>query len=631
MKKIGFMLPLLILTISILGQEKNEIVLKTDVSEATVFLNGAQVIRKKSVELQSGKSTLRFSNLSPYIDSKSVQVKAVGQVMVLSVNHQLNFIDSLKHSDEIEKLLVKVKELDDKINIENANLETIAEEIAFLHENQKIGGSNLGINLTNLKETSAYYRDRISTLKLKELSIKKEINALNVEKNKIGNQIGRLNEFKPTPQGEIIVKVDAKSASKYDFELSYYVKNAGWNPGYDIRANNIEEPIQLIYKANIYQNTKEDWKNIKLKVSSANPNLGNVAPELKTYFLNYYTKPPKYDTNNQNNQISGRVVDQKTNDPIIGGSVKIKGSSIGTVTDPQGNFTLTIPNNASMIDISYIGYEKQTLPISASQMNIYLKESLNQLEEVAVIGYGARTKSQEDMLVGSTPGISIRGTNTLPVKTNSIPLPTNQIENQTNVEFEIKIPYTINSDNKNTTAEINRYDLAAEYEYFAIPKIDKTAFLLANIVDWEKYNLLEGEANIFFENTFVGKTILDVRYMSDTLSISLGRDKNVQVSREKIKEENKKQFLGSKKEESRTWKLIVKNNKKQTVNFVLLDQIPVSTMEEIEVIPESLSGGILEIENGKVKWKFELKSGNKKELDLKYKVKYPKDKSLTIE
>lgn len=630
MKKIGFILPLLLLTISILGQEKNEIVLKTDVSEATVFLNGAQVIRKKSVELQPGKTTLRFSNLSPYIDNKSVQVKAVGQVMVLSVNHQLNFIDSLKHSDEIEKLLAKLKELDDKINVENANLETIAEEITFLHENQKIGGNNLGINLTNLKETSAYYRDRISTLKLKELSIKKEINELNNEKNKIANQIGRLNEFKATPQGEIIVKVDTKSASKCDFELSYYVKNAGWNPGYDIRANNIEEPIQLIYKANIYQNTKEDWKNIKLKVSSANPNLGNVAPELKTYFLNYYTKPPKYDTNNQSNQITGRVVDQKSNEPIIGASVLIKGSSIGTITDTQGNFTLTIPNNASMIEVSFIGYEKQFLPISSSQMNIYLQESLSQLEEVVVVGYGAQTKSIDGMLSGSVSGIKTRSVSPT-IKTTNIPLPTNQIENQTNVEFEIKIPYTINSDNKNTTAEIDRYDLPAEYEYFAIPKIEKTAFLLANIVDWEKYNLLEGEANIFFENTFVGKTILDVRYMSDTLSISLGRDKNVQVSRDKIKENNKKQFLGTKKEESRTWKLVVKNNKKQDVNFVLLDQIPISTMDEIEVIPENLSGGILDNENGKVKWKFDLKSGSKKELDLKYKVKYPKDKSLTIE
>jgi len=178
---------------------------------------------------------------------------------------------------------------------------------------------------------------------------------------------------------------------------------------------------------------------------------------------------------------------------------------------------------------------------------------------------------------------------------------------------------------------MDKYDLPAEYEYYSAPKVDKDAFLLANIIDWEKYNLLEGEANIFFENTFVGKTILDVRYVSDTLNISLGRDKNVMVKRDKVQDFNKKQFFGNKKEDTRTWKIIVKNNKKQAINFVLLDQIPVSTLEEIEVIPENLSGGTLDKEKGEVKWKFTLKPADKNELELKYKVKYPKNRNLTIE
>ena len=95
------------------------------------------------------------------------------------------------------------------------------------------------------------------------------------------------------------------------------------------------------------------------------------------------------------------------------------------------------------------------------------------------------------------------------------------------------------------------YDLPAFYQYYCVPKIDKDAFLIANIVDWEKYNLLEGEANVFFEDTYVGKTLMDVRYASDTLEISLGRDKKVSVNREKIKDFTNKQFIGNNKEETR--------------------------------------------------------------------------------
>lgn len=629
MKRCKFLL-FVLLSLPVMAQEKSDLILKTDVSEATVFINGAQVIRRKTVDLQPGKTTIKFANLSPYIDGKSVQVKVNSKVMVLSVNHQLNFTDSLKQSNELEKLMAKIQILNDKIKLENTNLDIINEELTFLHDNRNIGGTAQGVNLTNLKETANYYHERVSFLKLKEIDVKKAIENLTEEKNGLEKQENQLGNTKPTPVGEVLMEVDSKTAVKCDLELSYYVNNAGWYPSYDIRANTIEDPVQLIYKANIHQNTKEDWKNIKLKVSSANPNVGNVAPQLKTYLLNYYTKPPKYDGSTSSNQIYGRVIDSNTKEPLIGASIMIKGTTIGTVSNDDGNFELSLPNNADKLQVSYIGYITQVLPISNSQMNIYMRENQNSLDEVVVTGYGAQNKAEE-ALQGRIAGVQIRGVSSMKAKLESTPLPTTQVENQTNVEFEIKTPYSVASGNKNLSVEVEHYDLPAQYEYYSVPKVDKDAFLLANIVDWEKYNLLEGEANIFFENTFVGKTILDVRYTSDTLNLSLGRDKNVMVSREKVKDYNKKQFFGNKKEDTRTWKIIVKNNKKQTINFVLLDQIPVSTMEEIEVSPDNLSGGILNKETGEVKWKFDLKPSDKKELELKYTVKYPKDKTLSIE
>lgn len=617
---------LLLLSLPIVAQDKNDFVLKTDVSEATVFINGAQVIRKKSIDLLSGKSTIKFSNLSPYIDGKSVQFKVNSQVIVLSVNHQLNFIDSLKRSNDLDKFESQLTTLNDKIKVENTNLDIIKEELSFLNANRNIGGTAQGINLVTLKETASYYHERVSALKFKEIEVNKSLYKLNKEKTNIEQQANILGKLKTTPTGEVLVKLDSKAAVKCDLELSYFVNNAGWYPSYDIRANTIEDPIELVYKANIHQNTKEDWKNVKLKVSSANPNVGNVAPQLQTYLLNYYSKPPKYDGATSTNQVYGKVRDRDTKEPLVGANIMIKGTTIGTVSSEDGSFSLSIPANGGQFEISYIGYEKQVLPISTSQMNVYMISDQKKLDEVVAIGYGANSENikQERMA-----GLAIRGTSK--VMKQYTPLPTNQIENQTNVEFEIKTPYSISSDNKNITVEVDRYNLPAEFEYYGVPKVDKAAFLLANIVDWEKYNLLEGEANIFFENTFVGKTILDVRYTSDTLSLSLGRDKNVVVSREKVKDTNKKQFFGNKKEDTRLWKITVKNNKKQSVNFLLLDQIPFSTMEEIEVIPENLSGGTLNKDNGEVKWKFTLKPTDKKDLELKYKVKYPKDKTLSIE
>jgi hypothetical protein len=626
---------LIICNISAIAQDGKEIVVKTEVSEATVFINGAQVLRKKVVDLPAGKSKIRFTNLSPYIDAKSVQIKAAGDVMVTSVNHQMNYLDStVQQSTKINTLLKQKEDLSDKIALENTNRDVIKEELNFLNENKKIGGSNNGVSLVTLRETANFYKERISALKIKDMELVKKIQTLTSDMNAVQNEINQLvgKNTKKTPIGEVLVEVDCPRLTKANMELTYYVDNAGWYPSYDIRATNIDQPIELIYKANIRQNTQEDWKNIKLKVSSSDPNLGNVAPELKTYYLNYYTAAPRYNTQPENNQVSGIVLDSG-NEPLIGVSVVVKGTTIGTATDLNGRFSLAIPQIGNTLDFSYVGFERKSVPVSNSFMTVVMEESMAMLDEVVVIGYG--TKASKSM-TGAVAGVSVnkaveKKVAAPEIKRMDIAMPTTQIENQTAVEFEIKVPYTIKSGNKNTLIEVDRYMLPADYEYYTVPKVNKEAFLLANIADWEKYNLLDGEANIFFENTYIGKTILDIRRVDDTLNISLGRDKNVLVSREKVKDYNTKKFLGNKKEDVRAWKISVKNNKNQPINLVVLDQVPVSTNMEIEVSTEELSGAEMDSETGEVKWKMNLKPSDKKDMQLRYKVKYPKNKNLTVE
>lgn len=631
MKKITTLL-ILILSLYIsttIAQEKKEIVIKTEASEATVFINGAQILRKKSIDLLPGKNTLRFTNLSPYIDAKSVQIKMDGEVMVVSVNHQTNYLDSLPtalNNKEKEKLL---EEIQDKITTETTNREVINEELNFLNENKKIGGSNTGVSLATLRETANYYRERTSALKTQSVAVSKKIQSLEREKNAILNDQRQQGNTKKEPIGEVVVEVECKRAVRANTELSYYVNNAGWYPTYDIRAIDINKPIELVYKANIRQNTKEDWKNVKLKISSADPNLGNIAPTLKTYFLNYYTAPPRYTMETGNNKATGVVRDQY-GELLVGVSILVEGTTIGAITDIDGRFSISVPQNARNLTFSYIGFEPLTLPITKSLMNVVLKESAHMLDEVVVAGHGTQKKLA---LTGAVAGVQTTPARSAPktYERKDIAMPTAQVENQTAVEFEIKIPYTIKSDNKNTLVEVDRYELPADYEYYCIPKVNKDAFLLANIVDWEKYNLLEGEANIFFENTYIGKTILDTRYVSDTLNISLGRDKNIIVTRDKVKDLNTKKFFGNKKEDTRTWKISAKNNKSQPINMVILDQVPVSTTTEIEVETENISKGALDPETGEVKWRMVLKPADKKEFELKYKVKYPKSRILTIE
>lgn len=611
------------------AQDNKEITVKTTVSDVTVFIKGAQVTRKTTVNFSAGKSTLRFTNLSPYIDAKSVQVKAGGEVMILSVNHALNYNDTVKLNDEVAAYVKQIETIDEQLQSEQTSLEIINEELSFLKENRKIAGADKGIEYNNLKLTAEYYNQQITALTGRKAEINKNIKTLNEKNISIQKKIATAGSVKPEPTGEIILTADSKTTLRIPVEVSYYVNNAGWFPSYDIRAKDIASPVHLVYKANVTQNTKEEWKSVKLRISSANPNLGSVAPKQKPYFLNYWIAPPRYDIgkNDLSNTVSGIVTDEN-GEPLVGAPVMIQGTTIGMLTDTEGKYSLAIPAGGGNLTVSYIGYNSKTQPINSSRVNFRLEEAAEMLQEVVVTGMATQSKSG---LTGSASGIRVRGNTSKEAQPASIPLPVSQAENATSVEFEIKTPYTIASENKTTVVEMERYALPAQYEYYCVPKADRDAFLLANIVDWEQYNLLEGEANIFFENTFVGKTILDVRYLSDTLNISLGRDKNVVVKREKVKEFTQTHFLSSKAEVSRNWKITVRNSKRQPVQMALFDQIPVSTLSEIEVTTEKVSNGTLNKETGEVKWKFTLPPAQSAEFELLYKVRYPKEKSLTVE
>lgn len=629
MKKLFLLLSLFFVS-TLSAQEIPEIDINTKVDEVTIFLKGAQVIRNKEISVKKGISILKFTNLSPYIDAKSIQFKADEHTTVHSLNFNKNFMEKLKKNQVLIDLENQYKKIDEQIEIENTHIEVIKDEITFLQENRKLSGKNENVSLETLKNTAAYYHDKLTELKIKILDKQKRIQELTDKNIDIEKQIKTYLTSKDFTKGEILIKIESEINQTLPVRLSYMVDNAGWLPAYDIRANSINQPIKIVYKANIKQDTKVDWKNVKIKLSSAQPNLTGVSPELKTYFLNYHLKPPVYNrqVSNFEGTVSGIVSDESG--PLPGVSVLVKGTTIGTETDFDGHYTIMMPENESVLTFSFVGMDTQEIFVTNSIHDVLMKTNEDLVLEEVVVSALGRKRGERNIrslgIAGATKDVIIKKK-----EKNSKPLPVEQIENQTSFDFKIDKAYSIMSNNKSLTINMITHSIPADYTYYSIPKIEKAAYLIAQITNWEKYNFLEGEANIFFENTFLGKTILDVRYASDTLDLSLGRDKNIVVNREKIKPLQSKKFLGNSKEEIVDWKINIKNNKAQKVKLVILDQIPVSTNDEIKIDVLESSYAKLNEENGEVKWTFNLNPGTNKDLHLKYKVKYPKHKNLYIE
>ncbi len=523
--------------ISIVAQTRKDI--KAEINHVTVFPDRAQVTHESSVSVSPGKSGIRLTGLSPYIDAQSVQVKGVGEFTILSVNHQNNYLENLEDSPEMKNIRSQIEALQLKVEDETAALETLKGKESFLAANQAILVKGSTFTIEQMKNVMDLYTnslDQVATSKLKKSRLikdyEKQIAAL---QQQISEKRGR----QQLPSGEITVSVSSEKPVTAKLLFSYVVMNAGWYPSYDIRVEDIKNPVAISYKANVFQNTGVEWKDVKLSVSNASAYITGDIPAFTTWFIDYYNPAPQMMMRSKSADISAK-------------------------------------------------------------------------EEVVMMEMEQGGKLNARPMAAAPP-------------------PVEKQIGETTVTFDISVPYTIASDGKVQTVEIQQIEAPAEYKYVSLPKLSPMAYLTANIPDWAKLSLQSGEATLYFENSFVGKSNLNVNQMSDTLAISLGTDNSILVKREKRQDFTSRKVLGSNKTDTYSYLLTIRNNKQVPVRMTLRDQIPVSTNSGITVDAVELSGGRHNTYTGEISWDIDLKQAETKLLILTYSVKYPKDRTIIID
>ena len=627
------MMAFLMTGMTILAADKHEAPIK----QVTVFTNGAQVERSQSLNLTAGEQTITFTGLSPYTDVKSMQMHARGKLTVIGVNYRKAYPDSIKQVRRLKEAREKVKAAEDQEHQLKAQREVVESQLEMVKTNCSVGNRTAVTPLAGIKEINNYYSQELLTLKKKLISIDEEMVKAKEQRQRlaqIADSIARLHLDAVT---EMDVKVSVSQACRAEFDLSYYVKNAGWYPTYDVRSEGTSRPLQLSYKANIFQNTKEKWDNVLVKLSSANPNRSNVAPELRTYWLDYGRQAPHYDQSNDESGVSGVVTDEK-GAPIIGATVMVVGTKLGTVTDFEGHYSITLPKDKKQLTFTYVGYVQQTKRVNGPTLNVRMREDNIALNDVTVVGYA--TDAVPGQIAGGSSRASAKRKAQMEepmeamraeVMEESEIIQVQEQKAQFGYEFDIKQPLTLLSNGKVTVTEVARYQLPATYQYVGIPRADKDAFLVADATGWENINLLEGEANVYFDNSFVGKTILDPSELGDTLHFSLGRDNGIRIQRTKVAEKSTRKLLASSQEQNMTWRITIKNTRNEAITMTLKDQIPVSQNSGITVTTEELSDGKLDKEKGIITWLLHLQPNEQKDLIVEYRVKYPKNRRLIVE
>ena len=157
----------------------------------------------------------------------------------------------------------------------------------MLNSNKAVGGSNVGVNAESLRKVIDFYRQRMIELKSKNLEIDKKQLKLSERIKRINDQIEVENGKMNQPYGSIFINISSKQRTNIDVELSYFAQGASWRPTYDLRAKDVSNPINLLYKALVTQNTGENWENVHVSLSTGNPTLGGNKPQLNPWYLRY--------------------------------------------------------------------------------------------------------------------------------------------------------------------------------------------------------------------------------------------------------------------------------------------------------------------------------------------------------
>lgn len=531
---------------------ENEIVVNDKIKSVTVFMQNAQLFKQAYVSIPKGTSVLVFNDVSPHIHKRSIQASGKGAFTITHTQYRYQMETPKEVNDQASpKILKRVKVLQDSLHLSqlriNRNkelLQAVDKESRLVLNHPLMNGKANSDSLELLKGTAAFLRSEYD--ELAQIRYQLSINAkqLSDHHNTLRSELNDLNaviqnkKIRPANKyhHQVIVTVSSKKAQSAILYLNYLTGQAGWNPQYDLKATDHQSDITLVYKAQVYQNTGEDWNQVKIKVSNANPNQGNTKPTLPVWFVNFH-----------------RFVSQ-----------------------------------------------------NRAKKALYLESNVATM----AVDKDAVTESEEE-------------------KADLIEKYTRKVQNFSSVEFDISLPMNVASGGKRHYMNLRSEKVSTQFRLYLVPKLEKDAFVVARLTGWESLDLLTGQANIYYGNTFIGQTVVDPSILEDTLEVSMGRDRSVYVERKRTASEVKKKLLDNSKEYSAEYEIVIKNKNEGDINLVIEDHIPVSQNDKI-TISSSYGVGTFNKSSGLLSWDIVLGSRAKKTISYGYVVKYPKDETLSL-
>ncbi|MES2616640.1 MAG: DUF4139 domain-containing protein [Bacteroidota bacterium] len=268
-----------------------------------------------------------------------------------------------------------------------------------------------------------------------------------------------------------------------------------------------------------------------------------------------------------------------------------------------------------------------SVSISRPELEVWALDFVSQRGKKINLGYNGRDKDYFDEkakeeISSNTGNMNRKSANSA----NNTEVTVSELSN----DFMIAEPVNIASGITPQTIVINSYLLNTTYEYTGIPQLQTIPFLIGKTTDWRNVPLSDGPASIYIGKNFIGESYISIASIADTLEISLGRNKKVVMDKRMKEDLTSKSFFGNTITENFIYEITVKNNNANDIVFELWDQVPVSKQEDIVVTVNDISGAMIDEKTGKLTWRFNLKPGEERKINISFSIKYPRSKKVQV-
>jgi uncharacterized protein (TIGR02231 family) len=568
---------LFLLCVAYFSAAQTEKIIKTSVQKAIVYQQGAQLFSTETVSLPAGTTEIIFENVSPYLNTSSLQASSKGESVVIDVRYNVKYAEPEKVVDktipestmkryerELQAVQDSLKEIEFLNNDANTQQNRISSERNIIAGNRMMQGNLQKDSLRLFMSSLEFWRTRIGALDAELGRIVRETYKNSVLTNQLLARTAYIRTLmagtrqvvaskSPISTPQIIVTMMAETAMIAEISVNYFVNQASWVPSYDLRASKETSTIELKHRASVTQNTGLDWKNVNLVLSTGNPNQTSEKPNLNPFFLTYEQAIP------------------------IGSNYDYNGGKLKN-------------SNAQQTQVQVIGFPSEKTPSTPSPHS---------------------EKKRED---GDRDGKDLNDF-------------VNVQDNLLRIEYNIALKCNIESGNSPRNVVIQSKNIPTTYTYSVVPKLDPDVFLMARITDWENMNLVAGAARVYFDNSFIGESYINPRNTNDTLQLNFGRDKSIVVNRTKVKDKCREKLFNDHKFSAKTYEITIRNTKNAPIRLIVEDQMPVTKELDIKIdYTENSNATKFNPETGKLTWDLTVKPKDTKKITFSYEVKYAKDK-----